>query len=490
MWKTRQVRGLVLALLAAPVAAGLVLMALLWVEDSSASRERTVGEEARIPERREAIASRPDVILITLDSTRADHLGCYGYSRPVSPELDRFALEAVLYRRAWAAACCTLPSHASILTGKHSSSHGAHPNAATGELSLANAVPVDEIADLKVNRLGEEAVTLAEMLGAAGYETAAIAGGPWLSPVFGLLQGYAMTDAEVHTIAGRRADQLTDRAISWIRGVPPGRPLHLLLNYFDPHWPYEPPPGYDDLPGAHVPLEVSMDEVNDGAALEDGQRRAYLARYDGEIRFMDHHFGRLVDALREAGRFDGALIVVAADHGESFGEHGFMSHGPWLYEEVLHVPLLIHFPGGRDAGTAVDAPVSLVDLLPLVAGEVGVPVPAGVEGVPVGRRDLVLAESFRDAHWIRTHGARFDRELVAGIRWPWKLIVSNRGTGDLYRLDEDPGELRNRAGDAEELDLHRVVDAARARLVRPPAAAPTGVDSRTLDRLRELGYVE
>jgi len=436
------------------------------------------------------VPSRPDVLLITLDTTRADHLGCYGYSRAVSPELDRFALDAVLYRRAWSTDSWTLPAHASILTGKYPSSHGAHFNAATGELSLASVVPRERFADVKVNRLGEEAVTLAELLGAAGYETAAIVGGPWLSPVFGLLQGYALMDAEVDTLAGRPADQLTDRAIAWIRGVPSGRPLHLLLNYFEPHWPYEPAPGYDDLPGAHSPLEVSLDEVIDGAALDDGQRRAYLARYDGEIRFMDHHFGRLLDALRDAGRYDGALIVVAADHGESFGEHGLMSHGPWLYEEVLRVPLVIHFPGGRHAGTAVDALVSLVDLLPLVAGEVGVPVPAGVEGVSLGRRDLVLAESFRDALWIRAHGPRFDRELVAGIRWPWKLIVSDSGTRDLYRLDEDPGELRNRAGEAAELDLRRVVDAARARLVRPPATAPTGVDSRTRDRLRELGYVE
>jgi arylsulfatase A-like enzyme len=433
---------------------------------------------------------RPDVVLVTLDTTRADHLGCYGYSRNVTPELDRFALEAVLYRAAWSTASWTLPAHASILTGKHPSSHGAHVNSASGDLSLANAVPDQRFADLKVNRLGEQAVTLAELLDAAGYETAAIVGGPWLAPVFGLLQGYALADAEVSTLAGRAADQLTDRAIAWIRGVPRERPLHLLLNYFEPHWPYEPPPGYDDLPGAQSPIEVSAAEVNDGATLDEAQRRAYLARYDGEIRFMDHHFGRLVDALREAGRFDGALIVVTADHGESFGEHGLMSHGPWLYEEILRVPLLIHFPGGRGAGTAVDAPVSLVDLLPLIAEAIGVPVPPGVEGVPPGRRELVLAESSRDAHWVRAHGARFDQELAAGIRWPWKLIVSDRGAQELFRLDEDPGELLDRAGEAAAADLRSAIDAARARLVPPPPTSPTGVDPQTLDLLRDLGYAE
>src|SRR5262245_17823744 len=225
MWKTRHVSGLVLALLAAPVAAGLVLLALLGVEDSSASRERAVPEEGRTLPRREAVASRPDVIVITLDSTRADHLGCYGYTRRVSPELDRFALEAVRYRRAWSTDSWTLPAHASMLTGKHPSSHGAH-NAATGDLALASVVPNERLADMRVNRLGDEAITLAELLGEAGYETAAIAGGPWLSPVFGLLQGYSHTDADAHTVAGRSADQLTDRAIAWIRGVPPGQPLH------------------------------------------------------------------------------------------------------------------------------------------------------------------------------------------------------------------------------------------------------------------------
>jgi arylsulfatase len=387
--------------------------------------------------------TRPDVVLVTLDTTRADHLGAYGYSRPVSPEIDRFAREATTYRRAWSTDSWTLPAHASLLTGTFPTRHGAHFNADAGRATLGDALHgAPEYGRLKVNRLDDAAVTLAELFQARGYETAAFAGGPWLSPVFGLLQGYAVQDVEVRNLGGRPADELTDRAVAWITSIPRHRPLHVLVNYFDPHWPYAPPPGYDDEPGAKTPLRVALPEVNRGSALGAAQREAYIARYDGEIRFMDHHLGRLLAALRATGRYDDALIVIAGDHGETFGEHGLMEHGRWLYEEVLRVPLFVRFPDGRDAGKAVDAPVSLADLLPLVAREVGIPVPRGIDGVSIGQRQVVLAESFRDALAIELWGPRFDRDLVAAIRWPWKLILSDRHPSELYRLGAASGTGR------------------------------------------------
>ncbi|MBM4267850.1 MAG: hypothetical protein FJ144_14770 [Deltaproteobacteria bacterium] len=229
------------------------------------------------------------------------------------------------------------------------------------------------------------------------------------------------------------ADELTDRAIAWLATVPSSQPIHLLVNYFDPHEPYRTQPGF---------------EVDAPAPGWRRHRRARL-RYDSEIRFMDHHFGRLLQALKDDGRYDDALVVVVADHGESFGEHENGGHGPWLYEEVLRVPLLIHFPKGRDAGKVVDAPVSTVDLLPLVAKEVGFPLPPNVEGVPIGERDLVLAEAHRSDVFTRLAPDRYDRDLVAAIRWPWKLIVPDVGGAELYRLDDDPTELRDRNGDIE-----------------------------------------
>ena len=242
---------------------------------------------------------------------------------------------------------------------------------------------------------------------------------------------------------------------------------------------------------APAPIHIDAPRVNRGGQLTDEQRAAYVARYDAEIRYMDRHLGRLLAALRSLERYDASLIIVTSDHGETFGEHGLMEHGRWLYEEVLRVPLIVHFPGGKGAGTSVDAPVSLVDLLPLIAAEVGLELPDEVEGVPVGERELVLAESFRDALAIRAWGERFDRDLVAAVRWPWKLILSDTGEAELYQLDRDLGELRNRAGEEEEgAELGRALARAHAALRAPGKNSPAEASGRLREQLRALGYID
>lgn len=435
-----------------------------------------------------------DVIVVTLDTTRRDHLGAYGYGRGTTPRIDRFASEAIVYENAWSTASWTLPAHASILTGKHPTSHGAHFEATRGDAQLAEVLGPERAGEVAVNRLGDDAVTLPELLKANGYATAAFAGGPWLAPPFGLLQGYDEQDVEdVAREGGRPADDLTRRALAWTAKQPKDRPVHVLVNYFDPHWPYEPPPGYDDLPHARAELDRKYFlGVNAGAFTMPPEERAiWIDHYDGEIRFMDHHLGLLFDGLRELQRYDDALIVVVADHGESFGEHNLIEHGRWLYDDVLRVPLLVRYPGGRDAGTVVSAPVSVVDLLPLVAAEVGLTLPAGVEGVDPGFRDLVLAEEYRDVHAIKVFGPRFDRDLFAVIRWPWKMILSDRDPPELYHLVNDPGELIKQYRSGVTNDMLNAAIKVRATL-RAPARleAPRDVAPETRDRLRSLGYVE
>ncbi len=434
---------------------------------------------------------RPDVILITLDTTRADHLGAYGYERDITPQIDQFADDAVLFRRAWSTASWTLPSHASIFTGKHPSSHGATFNVAAGNATLGEVLLGKIFNEIKVNRLSEDEITLAELLRASGYETAAFVGGPWLSPEFGLLQGYAVQDAKIQSLGGRAADELTERAIAWIQSIPRKHPVHLLINYFDPHGPYMPPKGYDDLPHARAEVDVYPVGVIQGKAMTSLQHDIIVDRYDGEIRFMDHHLGRVLEALREADRYADALIIVLADHGETFGEHDLMEHGRWLYEEVLRVPLMVRFPGGRDSGTVSHDSVSVVDLLPLISREVGLSLPANTEGVPIGHRELVLAESFRDALAIRVWGPRFDRTLISGIRWPWKLIVSDTRISELYRLDDDPSESLNLADGEAEKNLMNAIEEARAAF-KPPErpSAPENVSPETKEHLRDLGYIE
>jgi arylsulfatase A-like enzyme len=426
--------------------------------------------------------ARPDVVFITLDTTRADHVGAYGYERPTTPVLDELAREGLLFRRAWSTSSWTLPSHASMFTGQYPTTHGAD-YADDGESMFGN----------KVRRLGAGATTLAELLSAKGYATAAFAGGPWLAPEFGLLQGYEKQHAglpdgrsliapdpaqkgQMRVRVNWAADQLTDLAVEWLRSVPSTQPVHLLVNYFDPHVPYQ--------------YRESF-EVTDRPDPKD-KKASEQAMYDSEIRFMDHHIGRLFDALRELGRFDRALIVAVADHGESFGEHGNSYHGPWLYEEIMRVPLIVKLPESRERGSVVETAFSVVDLLPLIGKETGLELPAGVEGVPLGSRDTVVAEAFESEALNSLAPGVYERDVFAGIRWPWKILVEEPGSVELFNLEADPAESEDRAGKGEavEDDLRRALSEVRGKMA-PPAepAVPKGVDPAVQESLRALGYI-
>jgi arylsulfatase A-like enzyme len=435
----------------------------------------------------------PDVIVITLDTTRADHLGAYGYGRDVSPSIDAFAADAVTFQRAWASGAWTLPTHASILTGRNASNHGAHFDITASNASLSEVFEGEFFEKHKANALHEDEVTLAELLAAQGYATAAFVGGPWLAPPFGLMQGYQNVDAEIDSVAGRSAEELTDRFIAWMESIPPDQPLHGLVNYFDPHTPWEPPPGYDDLPGAKIPLDPRQDPIfiNGGAKLTHKQRVAAIDRYDGEIRYMDFHLGRLLDALKRASRYEEAMIVIVGDHGELFGEHGVMGHGRWLYEAVVRIPLLVHFPSGRGAGSTEEATVSQVDLLPMIAEIVPLSLPDGIDGLPVGTRTSLLAEAFRDPFSVNQFGDRFDRDLAMLVQWPWKLIRSDRGGLEVYRLDADPLERRNEKQAEAARDLARELSDVIGRLQpRLDSSPPVGVSPELQRNLQELGYIE
>lgn len=441
----------------------------------------------------DAPRSTPDVVVVTLDTTRADHLGVYGYPRDVSPGIDAFARDSVVYERAFAAGAWTLPAHASILTGRQVSSHGARFDVSGADASLSQIFEGEFFARHKASRLAQDEVTLAELLVQRGYATAAFGAGPWLAPPFGLLQGYELRDASVRAVEGRPAAEITDHFIEWMIRLPEEQPLHALVNYFDPHSPYQPPAGFDDLPRAREPLDPRQNElfVNGGTPLERDQIEILTDRYDGEIRYMDHHLRRLLRALDRVGRYRDALIVVVGDHGELLGEHGVLGHGRWLYEGVMRVPLIVHFPGHRGAGSRETATVSQVDLLPLIAREVRFALPPGVEGVLPGERSAALAEAFRDPFSLSSYGERYDRDLVALVRWPWKLVRSDRGEVEVYRLDADPGERESLDDPALRSELEGALSDARATLGPARAVTPaSGVGQQLEESLRALGYVE
>jgi arylsulfatase A-like enzyme len=412
--------------------------------------------------------------LITLDTTRVDHIGAYGHAAETTPNLDRLAAGGVQFERAWTTSPWTLPAHASMFTGRYPSRHGADYSDSSGQIGLADVIAgVDD--RLQVNALPESAITLAELLSTRGYATGAFVAGPWLEPLFGLLQGYATQDAGVSHRTGRSATEITDAAIAWVRGIPRERPLHLMANYFDPHAPYSPPEAF--------------------TAPTEAKRPPARMRYAGELRYMDAEIGRLFDKLREVGRFDQALIVVVADHGELFGEHGLRRHGFYLYEELVRVPLIVRYPLNRRAGEREGSVVSVVDLLPMIAAEIGFDVPASVDGLPVGERRVALAEFHRNPSVATARGQRVDRDLIAAIDWPWKLIRSGDGTEELYRIDEDPGEQTSLSGVSEAAEAERAmqerIDEAVAAFEREPSSANPAVAPPELrESLRALGYIE
>ena len=424
-------------------------------------------------------ARPPDVVIVVLDTTRADRLGVYGHTRPVSPNLDAFARDSVVYDRAWSVASWTLPSHASLLTGQYPTAHGARITPFTDDTSNG-----DNPAHLR-----EEATTLAELLLERGYQTAAFAGAGWLAPEFGLLQGYEVQDAvNNRTIP---AEQISDRAIRWVESVPREQPIHLLVNYFDPHFPHDPKPPYDRYARGKPHIRIpELGEILGGAPPTPEQFSKMLDLYDGEIEYMDHHLGRLFAALRETGRYDDALIVVIADHGELFGEHGHSGHGAWLWEELVRIPLIVHYPAGRDAGERVDAVVSTVDVLSWVGAELEMPLPPDVHGLPVGQRTLVLAQEFPNGLFVKLGGDEMDRNLTAGVEWPWKLIESSRGQRLLFRLDADPGETDALDEDDAETRIRSAVEAVQSKISIPSPSGPRPMSPEAREHLRELGYIE
>ena len=298
------------------------------------------------------------VLLITLDTTRADRIGCYGHPSIETPALDELAHQGVLFSQVMAPTPTTLPSHASILTGLYPVGHGARANG--------------------FFRVRDECVTLAEVLSGQGYATAAFVSAWVLAARFGTNAGFSTYDDDIVTAGeaelntgpyadeskGQRSgERTTDAALAWLQAHG-RRPFLLWVHYYDPHRPYEPPSPYAE---------------------------AYEHPYEGEIAYTDAQVGRLVQALDESGQADNTLVVVAGDHGEGLGQHGEWTHSFLLYESTLHVPLIMRCGTRLSQGVHVDRPASLVDVMPTVLSLLGCAAPSPMDGVdltqpPVGER--------------------------------------------------------------------------------------------------------
>jgi arylsulfatase A-like enzyme len=408
-----------------------------------------------------AVAPEPtairNVILISLDTTRADAVSCGGGPESGSPNIAALARDGVVFERAYAPAPVTLPSHASLLTGRVPTAHGVFDN---GRYALA-----------------AHHTTLAEVFRERGFNTAAFVSALVMESKFGLDQGFDTYDDEIDesaVIGERRGDVTTGRAIEWLEAHR-GEENFLFLHLFDPHAPYEAP----------EPFASRARDLYRGAP-------EYLQAYAAEVAFADHCVGLLVRKLQELGLYDSSLICVTADHGESLGEHGENTHGYFIYNSTVKVPLVFKVPGATP-GARVPEAVGLIDIPPTLLSLTGASLGREIEGRDLAGRlrgsGAVAPERAIVSLSVepRKYGGSSLLGIIAGDH---KYIRAPRS--ELYNLAEDPTESRNRVNveprRADELRGLLQLEVERSASPETPREQ-LSVDADTLGMLESLGYV-
>jgi arylsulfatase A-like enzyme len=439
---------------------------------------------------------RLNVVLISIDTLRADHLSCYGYDRPTSPAIDQLAREGTLFRNAQSASSWTTPSHMTMMTGLRPSVHGV---------------------DRPGRRLAPEAITLAEVLHGAGYETAAFVGGPTLSRAFGFDRGFERYQNFVGLPAfakprlggpslppetlkrahdSKPAAAVGNAATAWLT-YDAHAPFFLFVHLWDPHYDYEPPTPYDRLfdPDYDGSFDFHDLEANPaiGPEMAARERRHLVALYDGEIAWTDSIVGRILQTLDQLGLRERTLVVLTSDHGEEFLEHGGKGHLRTLYQEIVHVPLIFRAPGLVPANQRADAVFGPAHLMPTILGLVGLPAPPDV-----ATRDLsalVKGGPPDNALWAFSEVSHLHPEPLYLVRIGELALMGGHGPNDLpmvFNVRTDPGEVHARtASPAKARVFQEYVDRAiKTGAGRPASAVPdTPLDDGTITELRALGYL-
>ena len=404
-----------------------------------------------------ASAQNPDVYLITIDTLRADHVGCYGYKQVETPALDALAADGVRFTEAFTHSPITNTSHITILTGLLPSVHG--------------------VTDFGIP-LSPQHVTAAELLKKRGYQTAAFIGAvildsntlaPGLDRGFDFYDNFPKTDSknsdgtkkERWGRVERRGMEVVEHAEAWFEKHRAG-PHFVWVHLYDPHDPYEPPPPFSEKYKDHL--------------------------YDGEIAYADSALARWIAFLKKAGAYDNAIIVVTGDHGEGLGEHGEETHGLFLYDSTLHVPLILKTPlktaAGAHRGTVIDAQVRTTDILPTILSATGVSAPAELNGeslLPLLDKKDDKKDDAKDSSDRALFG-----ETDYPLRWGWAPLRALRADGtkwieaprpELYDLQADPKELRNLyAPDNSKVQVMQT-EMAKWKAKLPPPASPSKVEN-------------
>lgn len=393
-----------------------------------------------------------NVVVITIDTLRADHLGCYGYKQIRTPNIDALAGDAVKFDRAYTPVPVTLPSHSAMFTGTYPPLSGMH--------------------DFSANVLSPQQPTLATVLKQNGYTTGAVVASAVLDSRFGLNQGFDFyyDHFDFSRLQESNLDQMerpgnvvADETLAWL-AKNYQKKFFLWMHLYDPHHPYNPPPPYD---------------------------KDYASQpYDGEIAFADAQVGRLLSFLKEKGLYPNTLIVLAGDHGEGLGEHGEKTHGFFIYNSTLHVPFIIHLPAM--AAKQIDTPVCLADLMPTVLSALGIAAPPKVQGRNL--MPLMKGEARADDR------ALYSETFLPRLHFNWSELRGAQNASyhfidapkpELYDLKKDPGETQNLI--AAKKAVGEEMRAKLTGLVRDYSAShemaqKTGLDPALMERLKSLGY--
>ena len=438
---------------------------------------------------------RLNVLLITIDALRADHLGVYGYPRPTSPNIDRLAAEGVTFRRAVSQWPLTSPSFAALMSSTYGHTNGLIRNTA--------------------QRMPDRPLMLAELLKAGGYSTWAAVGNVNLARFFNFDQGFDTYRELWREDDERKTERITRDGLDLLKQASAERPFFLWLHFFDPHARYEPIKPYDGMfvgdryfDGSwRVPLNAlpnaDLGGISSKVSLGREDRVAYyVAQYDAEIRYVDQQVGILLKELERRGLAGNTLVVLTADHGESLGDHNyFFEHGRFPYDDCVHVPLIVRAPGFARPGS-VRSPVQSIDIVPTVLDLAGLPPDPQAEGKSL--RPLLRGERPAGDRWayaFSESGFALDyQRSITSERYKLvyvpdagnRRIMSGREL-ELYDLEADPGETRNLVDERPE-----VAALLKRRLWRwmakgvpaTPPPAEVRVEGQAEEQLRSLGYIE
>ncbi|MBN2310904.1 MAG: sulfatase [Candidatus Hydrogenedentes bacterium] len=407
-------------------------------------------------------AASPDVVFVSVDTLRADHLGCYGYELNTSPNIDRFAEDALVFDNCVCEVPLTMPSFGSMMTSRFPRTTGTTRNG----LPMPATVP-----------------TVAEQFRDAGYQTFCVQSNWTLKrELSGLDRGFEIYEDDFHTRrwgfikSERYADEVTAIAVELLAARDPDRPLFCWIHYSDPHAPYR-------FHSAHNP-------AGDRRLMADAAYKI-ARKYDSEVAFMDHHIQAVFDAIPQD-----AMVLFVADHGESLYEHDYLGHGRRIYQTGLHIPLMVRAPGIEPGRTAV--PARGVDIGPTLLGLAGLPPAPGMEGVDVvnsalpGDRPRVIetyggaVPQMPGAEALMADRPPMRQGVLVG---PWKLILADQA--ELFNLDDDPKELTDRACEQRErtAELRALVEAWDAANPRGQAEE-AALSEDDIEALESLGYVE